>query len=278
MKKFWEFFVKLVKKFNENELLYMGNELTYKMLIALFPLLIYIINVLALFGLKYDIFSLENSQTVPSTVTIIIGGFLNSIKPIAESENISSIMNLSLIFALISGSSGFYSIIRGINRSYGVKDERSILVKELLSVVLVILFSITILGSGLLLVFSDVIINFISELGFDFVGDNFIQTFKYVVSIFFILVNVMAVYKVASYKKISFKSTFPGAVVTVIAWILSSFVFNIYVNNYSKFNAIYGAIGSMLIFIFWINIIAVVLLIGSQINAIIYEDKHKLKE
>lgn len=271
MKKIFLFLVKLLKEFHENELIYMANELTYKMLIAIFPLLIYIINIFAIFGIKYDVFLIDNASTLPDSIAIMLQNFLDSVEPYTELDNLWSIMNFTLFAALFSSSSGFYSIIRGINKTYEVKDERSFFVQRGLSVVLVLVFTFTLVTTGLLIVFSDVIMQTFEQFGIHIKSLEVIHYLKYFISAILILVNIMIMYKVASYKKITLKSTFPGALVTVVTWVLASVIFNIYINNFSKYNVLYGAIGSVLIFILWLNILAIVLLVGSQVNAILYK-------
>ncbi len=266
------FLVNLFNQFNENELLYMSNELTYKMVLATFPFLIYLINILTFMGIKFDILNSAYINALPDSVSIIITDFVSSVSTVAQSQSLSSIVNISLVFAVWSSSSGFYSVMRGINRTYGIKDERRYLVQRLISVLLVLIFSLTLVMMSIFIVFADAITYFITYLGFKQFDFNFLGIFKYIIPGFFMLLNVMLLYKISSFKKIKFISTLPGAIITVITWVLTSFVYNIYINNFSKYNAVYGVIGSFMIFILWINIIAFVLLIGSQINSLL--EKH----
>ncbi len=269
MKKTFEFLKKLIQQFNDNELIYMSNELTYKMLLAIFPLIIYLINVLTFFGIKYQVFQSSFAKALPDTVKIVIDSFVGSITTFAVSSNVKSLMNITLFLAIYSASSGFYSVMRGINKTYGTKDKRHFLVQRLISVYLVFQFTLTLVISSIFMVFDDVIILFLSKFGIKLYQPMFLKIVAYIAPIIILLISVMIVYKISSYKKITILSTIPGAMVTVIAWIVTSLVYNFYINNFSKYNAIYGVIGSFIIFILWINIIAIVLLIGSQINSLI---------
>lgn len=269
MKEFIYFIKDLVKESNEKELIYISNELSYKILLSSFPFFIYLINLLTVIGIKYEVFESTFMNALPSSVLTVLSSFISSMTTFAESNNFSSIMNLTLAIAILSSSTGFAAVMRGINKTYGVKDERSFIHRTLISISFVFVFSFSLITSATLIVFSDVIFNFLNFLGLNIPYLNILSIFEYGISTIIILLNVIFVYKVSSYKKISFKSTIPGAVITVIAWILSSYGFNIYINNFSKYNTLYGVIGSFIIFILWINIIALVLLIGSQINALI---------
>lgn len=268
MKIIYSFIKDLVKEFNEKELIYISNELSYKILLSSFPFFIYLVNMITFFGIKHEMFKSTLVHALPSSVLVVLSSLLNSVNTFAESNNFSSIMNLTLIIAVLSSSSGFSAIMRGINKTYGVKDERSFIHKTLISILFVFIFSFSLIISATLLVFNDVIFSFLNFLGLNIPYLKIFDLFKYIVSIIIVLLNVIFVYKISSFKKISFKSTIPGAIITVIAWILSSLGFNLYINNFSKYNTLYGVIGSFIIFILWINIIALVLLVGSQINAL----------
>ncbi len=277
MKTFLNFIKNLIKQFNENELIFMSNELTYKMLLAIFPLLIYLINILTFFGVKYQILESSFVSALPDAVIIVLSSFMNSITTVAESNNIKSIMNLSLILTIWSSSSGFGSVMRGINKTYGVKDERGFIHQKLISIYLVLQFTATLLISSVFMVFNDVLTLLLDNLGIIIHLPTILNILSYIMPTLIILINIMLVYKISSFKKIRIISTLPGAVVTVIAWIITSVGYNFYINNFSKYNAVYGVIGSFIIFILWINIIAIVLLIGSQINALL-EDKFVIKK
>lgn len=273
MKKFMSFIKQIYTSFNENELLYMSSELTYKLLLAFFPLLMYTINLLTFFGLKYEVFESSLMQTLPDTIQMIFTNFLDSVTNFAELNNFSSIMNLTLIFAIISSSSGFLAIIRGINRTYGVKDERGFIHKKLLSIALVFLFSFTLVVTGVFFIFIDVLIDFLFMFGIDIVSSRILNYAMTYFPVLLILITVMLVYKISCYKKIRFKKTLPGAFITVFAWIIISNAYNFYINNFSKFSTLYGVIGSFIIFMLWINTISIAILFGSQVNALLDKDE-----
>ncbi len=277
MKTFLNFLKELVKKFNENELMFMSNELTYKLLLSIFPLLIYLINILAFFGIKYQVLQTSFVSAMPDAVKIILSSFLSSVSAFAQSNNVESIMNLTLLLTIWSSSSGFYTIMRGINKTYDVVDERNFVHRRLISIYLVLQFTSTLLISSVFMVFDDALTFLLLQLGIVIDLPSILNILYICMPTLIILLNVMLVYKISSYKKIKIISTLPGALITVIAWLISSIGYNFYINNFSKYNAVYGVIGSFIIFILWINIISVVLLIGSQINALL-EDRFVTKK
>jgi len=59
----------------------------------------------------------------------------------------------------------------------------------------------------------------------------------------------------------------PGSVLAVVLWVLASIGFTAYVNNFGTFNATYGSIGSILIFLIWLWITNIAILLGAVLNA-----------
>ncbi len=274
-----KFLIKLGREFMKNELYYLGNELTYKMVLSVFPLIIFLLNISVMLNIQQDIIFSLGEGTIPDEVMRILTMFLNNVENSTNQDNITGNLSWSLIITIGSAASGFRSIIRGINKTYRIKEQRRFIYRWLLAIVLVLQFVAIIVIAATTLVFGDVIINFLKSYGFFNNASGDILSFAiYLTTVFIMLIDVMIIYKVSVEYKIKLISTLPGATVTVIFWIISSKLFNIYVNNFSNYNNIYGGIGSLFIFIFWINIIAIVLLLGSQINALIEMEYRKNKK
>ena len=72
-------------------------------------------------------------------------------------------------------------------------------------------------------------------------------------------------YGPAMKKKIKFMS--PGAGVATFLAIVSSVGFSYYVNNFSRYNEIYGSLGAIIITMIWIEINSMALIVGYELNA-----------
>jgi membrane protein len=49
--------------------------------------------------------------------------------------------------------------------------------------------------------------------------------------------------------------------------IVGTLAFNFYIVNFSRYNALYGSIGTLMVFLMWIYFNALILLIGFELNA-----------
>jgi membrane protein len=62
---------------------------------------------------------------------------------------------------------------------------------------------------------------------------------------------------------------------TTILFLLSSYVFGIYVEKFARYNELYGSIGTLLVMMFYVWINCILLLLGFELNAFIYKLKQK---
>jgi membrane protein len=67
-----------------------------------------------------------------------------------------------------------------------------------------------------------------------------------------------------------------GAVTTTILFVLTTYFFGIYINNFSNYNELYGSIGALLILMLYIWINANLLLLGFELNVSIKRLKEKI--
>lgn len=61
------------------------------------------------------------------------------------------------------------------------------------------------------------------------------------------------------------------------SWMIISKLFNIYISHFSRYNIVYGSIGTLFVFALWINIFSYVLLLGGQINAVFCDDNYMIE-
>lgn len=270
MKKSMIFIMKLVKRANKNELILLSNALAYRLIIAIFPFIIFLMTLMGFFNIQIGKFMIRFSEELPIEVIQIFNTFMREV----VATRSTSLLSSSLIISIFSASSGFNSAIKGLNKAYEQKETRGFVKVRIISVLLVLIFAGLIIGSLLIFIFGDIIISFIIENSIIDHIPQIISSFTgSAISILVLFTMIIVIYKIAICKNVSFVELVPGTTVTVIIWSILSKAFNIYVNNFARFSKIYGSIGSIFIFFFWMNIISFVFLLGGQINAIISERK-----
>ena len=270
--KFKNFARKIIEEVKENDLISAANDMTYKLFFSIFPFLIFLMSIVGFLKLDVEKITVEISSFLPDSLVDPVRHFINEITGVKS----ANILSFSLVVAIYGASAGFRTAMRSINKVYGQKDMRKIFIKIPVSMALVLIFTVIIIISFVLVIFGNNILNFLKYNFFDIWAESTVYLFylfnilRYAVSaviIFFslILINKLSLYK---NKKVSIKSLVPGTVFTVCLWFAISWLFNIYIDKFTNYSALYGSIAAVIIFMLWLNIMCIVLLLGSEINAV----------
>ena len=257
-KRFYNFTKYIIAEVIKDDLFSAANDMTYKLFFSIFPFLIFLMSVVGFLNLDAEIISEQISSFLPYSLNEPVKQFITEI---TATRN-ANILSFSLIISIYGASAGFRTAMREINKAYGQADTRKFYIKIPVSMVLVLIFAVIIIAS-----FSLVILG----------NDNIIKYSAGIIIMFFsvILINKLALYKNIKNKKTGVKSLVPGTIFTVFLWFVISRLFNIYIENFSNYSALYGSISVVIILMLWLNIMCIVLLLGSEINAAAAENIYK---
>ena len=103
----------------------------------------------------------------------------------------------------------------------------------------------------------------------DFISNDvfWISTFRYLIFVIlvYMVIAILYYYGIKEGKTIRFFSI--GALVTTLLFMLTTYFFGIYIENFSNYNELYGSIGALLIMMLSIWINSNLLLLGFELNA-----------
>ena len=74
-------------------------------------------------------------------------------------------------------------------------------------------------------------------------------------------------------EKLNLKLVFPGAVFSTIGWMIITQAFTVYVTYFAVGTLSYGAIGTLIVFMLWLNFLGALVTVGALVNATITEYK-----
>jgi membrane protein len=148
---------------NKNDLLNRACELAYNFLLAVFPLLLFLIAVLGAFAsevgrLRSDLFLYLRQILPPSAYHLL----LNTIDEIAQHAG-GGKATFGLLFALYSGSGGMTQLISTLNAAYEVHEGRSWLKVHVISLGLTVVMAVLGIAELLLVLVSGKFFAFIGQ-------------------------------------------------------------------------------------------------------------------
>lgn len=100
-----------------------------------------------------------------------------------------------------------------------------------------------------------------------------VSSVRWVLLSFFALSVVSLIYYLAPMKKHHIRFFAPGSIMATVMFFIMTWLVQIYFNNFSSFNLLYGSIGTLMMAMMWIFMNCWVLLIGYEMNTSIIKCK-----
>jgi membrane protein len=251
---------------------YRAGAIAFSFFMALFPFALFILNLIPFIPIEgfQDNFLEFIEQNVPPNTYDSIRNIVDDIL----NNSYQGLLSWGFILSIFLMSNGINAILGGFESSYHITITRSIVKQYLISVALSLLLSLILIVTVAAIVIAEVLMLKI-ELH-QFIGDiTFIQVTSYGFVTLMLLITTSILFKFATQqtRQVSFISI--GSVFTTLLILLSSYIFGIYVVKFSKYNELYGSIGTLLILMFYIWINCMILLLGFELNATINKFKRK---
>lgn len=251
-----------------------AGSISFSFFMALFPFLLFVLNLIpfipTVFSIEhFDIVLLDFIETLLPADT---HDFFNDIFQDIQSKPRGGLLSSVFILSIVLSANGVNSIFTSFEVSYHVKELRNIFKQYLFALGVSVLLALLLL------------IAVISFIYFKLAMQNVLpETLDWVVwgqNIFFIILAYFSISILYYFGTIEGKLTHffsPGALMTLLLFICSTYLFGIYVDQFSNYNQLYGSIGALLIFMLysWIN--SIVLLLGFELNATISRLKQEKK-
>jgi len=259
----------------EGRLTLRASAISFDFFLAIFPAIIFFFTIIPFVPITdFQPTLLETLQDViPATLWTHVSSTLEEIIIRPRSD----LLSLGFILALYFSTNGINTVIEGFNTTYHDMEYRSWFRQRLLSVFLlfvisilvIILISLSIVGGHVMkwLVAEDLLTNSFTII--------IIQVIRWILIVSLFLFTNSFLYYFAPAKKREFRFISAGSTLSAALLILTSYGFNYYIENFGRYNALYGSIGTLLVFMLWIYFNSNVVLIGFELNASIRMAKTK---
>lgn len=262
--------VKFIMEYsNYREINSKAAEMSFYLLLSFFPFLIFTISLVVytpIIKLSKYIFLLK--KILPLSAFNIVSSLIQS----AIENRSFSFLILSFILAMYTMSRAVLSLIRGMNRSYNIRETRPYFEVLFISLVFVIMIVVLIFTSMIFLVFGEELGSFLFNLiGLDQYFMYIWNLCRYIVGVITVIIILMNLYRFTPNKKLSFKQVLPGAIVSTLCWLIASFCYSFYSNNFARYDIIYGSLGGIIVLMTWVYLSSWTILIGCEINARLYK-------
>lgn len=244
--------------------------ISFSLFLSIFPFLLFLLNLIPF--IPIDNFQEEFinfiDNSLPPNTSIFFDGIISDI----VKNKRGGLLSTTFILSMFLMTNGINAVFSGFNNSFHTKISRNFLRQYSVA------FGIAIVVA-LFLIFTVYVTLYFTYLVTTYdrfiIGDTlfwlkFGQIILFI-SMIFIIMSTLFYFGTKEGKAFRFFS--PGAILTTLLIIATTYLFSFYINNFSRYNEVYGSIGALLILMLYIWLNANLVLLGYELNASIIKLK-----
>ncbi len=268
----WRFVLKnAMREFIDDQMLDAAAGLTYYTVLSIFPAVIALVSILSLLGQGGDVIrtlieDLQERGAIPVDAFRVIEPVMESL---LETPAPGLGLILGIVVALWTASNYVKAFGRAMNRIYEVPEGRGLVKLNLSQYGLTTMVLVLVAMSLVLVTVSGPLARSVGDLiGLRDTAVTVFEIAKWPLLVGIVVVIVALLYwGTPNVRQPKFRWLSIGAVVAIIGAAIASVGFGFYVSNFGSYDETYGTLAGVIIFLFWINIINLVLLFGAEIDA-----------
>lgn len=256
---------------NRNDLINRAYELAYNFLLAVFPMLLFMLGLLGMLAaegseLRANLFYYFQLVLPPIAYKMLVQT-VYEVTPISTGGKLT----FGLLFALYSGSAGMTQLMSTLNAAYEVREERSWIRVHLISLTLTLAMAVLLIAAlFLVLAGSQMVASAGKAFGYSAAAWIVGKILQWGVALAFVVFAFAVIYYFApNVHEQHWYWITPGSIVGVLMWAIASVAMRIYLHFFNNYSKTYGSLGAVIVLMLWFYLTGLSFLIGSQINATI---------
>lgn len=263
----------------EDEILGRSAQLSYYFLLALFPLLLFLITLFGYFDgagshLRHKLLSYLG-DVMPSSASQLV---IDTIDQVTAARG-GGKLSFGLLAAIWAASSGMNALGQSLNAAYDVRETRPWWKVRLISIALTFALSTLITSALVIVLYGGQLGRSVAALIHE--GRAFAEVWKILqwpIALAFVFITFALIYHFAPdlaakrrQRRLSASDyrrrwLSPGVVVAVALWLLVSLGFRLYLHFFNSYSATYGSLGAVISLMLWFYLTGAAILLGGEIN------------
>ncbi len=256
-----------------------ASAISFSLFMALFPLLIFMVTLVPFLvdyiSIQNENFELQFQLFLESFLPNATGDYFGDVFKQIKDQKRGGLLSSSFLLSIFLVANGVNAIFGGFETSYHIELRRNFFRQYLYALMVGLILAILIIvGFVAYVYFEFYVLGYLTEFaarqgGYVLDEDEIIGV-QIAKVLFFIVLSyfttaILYYFGTKEGKQARFFSI--GALVTTILFLLTSYLFGIYVEKFARYNELYGALGGLLILMVYIWLNSNILLLGFELNA-----------
>jgi membrane protein len=248
-----------------------ASAIAFSFFTAIFPFLLFVIILMPYIPIKdfhVEFEAFLNSILPPQTSEFFFSNIFDNISGGAGTGLLSSVFLLSMLLM----ANGVNAVFSGFENSYHVQLTRNVFQQYLyalgvaLILAILVLLTVAVFGYFQIYILSPIYESLSGEALAD-EGVGWIIFAKYMFFVLMVYLATATLYYFGTKEGRYTRFFSIGALLTTLLIILTSYLFGVYIDNFSQYNKLYGSIGALLILLLYLWLNSNILLLGYELNA-----------
>lgn len=251
-----------------------AGSIAFSFFMASFPFLLFILNLIPFVWFIGDfqtrLLNYLDTFIPPQTHQLFAKVFYD----IANTPR-SGLLSFVFVLSIFLMTNGVNAIFTGFEYSYHTKKNRTVIHQYLVALGIAIIIAFLLLVTVIVTIYLTYIIEDLTAVGFMPEGVIWAEIGRYAVFMFMIYNVVATLYYFGTKEGRDSRYFSVGALFTTILILLLTYLFAVYIKNFSSYNKLYGSIGALVISMFYTWLNSIILLLGFELNGTIQRLKKK---
>lgn len=244
-----------------------AGSVAFSFFMAIFPALLFLLNLIPYVPVEgFDdkflsfIYELMPSQSEAYFKPIITDIFLNQR---------AGLLSFTGILTLLLMANGLNTAFSSFENSFHVEITRGFMRQYIVAIGVSIILALLLVTTIIVIIYFEYLLNTLRDNDIMSTGTDItllgVGSYLFFIAMIYCIVATLYYYGTKAGKESRFFSA--GAVMTTALVLLTTYLFGIYIDNFSNYNELYGSIGALLIMMLYIWLNSNLLLLGFELNA-----------
>lgn len=256
-----------------------ASSIAFSLFLALFPLLIFIFTLvpwlIQFFSFENSTFDADFPVFLESFLPTATGDYFQEIYQQIKVQKRPGLLSSTFLISIFLMANGVNAIFGGFENSYHVNLTRNFFKQYAYALMVGLILSILIIIGFFAFVYFEIYVltylrEFVARQGGYVLDQDDILGAQIAKFLFFIILSYLTTatlyyFGTTEGKQARFFSA--GALMTTLLFLLTSYLFGVYVEKFARYNELYGALGGLLILMVYIWLNSNILLLGFELNA-----------
>ncbi|HJW30817.1 MAG TPA: YihY/virulence factor BrkB family protein, partial [Saprospiraceae bacterium] len=253
------------KEILRDDIMTRSNSMAFSFFLSIFPSLLVILTLLPYLPVDNLVAAFQHSYVdlLPKEMAAYMDAIINEM----TTPGRGGLLSLSVILAIYFASNGVNTMIKGFHKSYEMTYKKvNLWQRQLKAVNLTLILGVLILGSLLAIVVGKPLLTrILTSMHLDRTIVAFYAWLRWLLVFLLYYFCIAIIYRVGPAFKNKLRIFTPGANLATVLSVISSIGFAIYVDNFQRYNQIYGSIGALILILLWLQINSFIILIGYEL-------------